>query len=251
MNRGLTRWELLGICFVSLVGFALHYSFAWSGNWKPIALMAPVNESVWEHFKLVFWPALLWALLEYAALELDARIFWSAKGYALLVSPILIVIVFYSYTAVLGRNNLTVDIATFLIAVVATQLASAKLVKANLRKRWVSLIGLGLLLCQFAAYSTFTFYPPPLGLFEDGRNGIRGIPRCYYAQPITLIGAKTSIGSSTEDAQEQAIDVAALVQGRGAIIDQSQGAPGQTSLYFPISAISKARGYDTAVSINL
>ena len=176
MNRGLTRWELLGICFVSLAGFALHYSFAWSGNWRPIALVAPVNESVWEHFKLVFWPALLWALLEYAALELDARIFWSAKGYALLVSPILIVIVFYSYTAVLGRNILALDIATFLVAVVATQVASARLAKANLRQRWVCSIGIGLLLCQFVAYSAFTFYPPPLGVFEDGRNGIRGIP---------------------------------------------------------------------------
>jgi len=112
--------------------------------------------SVWEYFKLVFWPALLWALLEYAALELDARVFWSAKGYALLVSPIFIVIVFYSYTAVLGRNILALDIATFLVAVVATQVASAKLVKANMRNRWVCSIGIGLLLCQFVAYSAFT-----------------------------------------------------------------------------------------------
>jgi hypothetical protein len=185
MNRGLTRWELLGICFISLAGFALHYSFEWSGNWKLIALVAPVNESVWEHFKLVFWPALLWALLEYGALELDARVFWTAKGYALLVAPILIVIVFYSYTAVLGQNNLAVDIATFLVAVVASQLASAKLAKANLRKRWVCVIGIGLLVCQFAAFSTFTFYPPTIGLFEDERNGIRGIP------PQTSIGPTT------------------------------------------------------------
>jgi len=192
MNRDLTRWELLGICFVSLAGFALHYSFEWSGNWRPIALVAPVNESVWEHFKLVFWPALLWALLEYVALELDARVFWTAKGYALLVSPILIVIVFYSYTAVLGQNILAVDIATFLIAVVSTQLASAKLAKTNLRKRWVCVIGIGLLLCQFAAFSTFTFYPPPIGLFEDGRNGIRGIP-----PQASINGRQTEIHPST------------------------------------------------------
>jgi hypothetical protein len=176
MNLRLARWELLGISFVVLVGLVLHYSFAWSGNWKPIALVAPVNESVWEHFKLVFWPALLWALLENAALELDARAFWSAKGYALLIAPILIVIIFYGYTAVLGRNFLAMDIATFVIAVVAAQSASAQLVKANLQTRRAHLIGIGLLLCQFAAYSTFTFYPPSLGLFEDGRNGIRGIP---------------------------------------------------------------------------
>lgn len=181
MNRRLFRWELLGIPFVVLMGSALHYAFAWSGNWNPIALMAPVNESVWEHFKLAFWPGGLWAIIEYAALKLDARAFWSTKGYALLVSPILIVILFYGYTAMLGRNVLALDIATFVIAVAAAQLASAQLFSANIQARRVSLIGIGLLVCQLAAYSTFTFFPPPLGLFEDGRNGIRGIPPQEFA----------------------------------------------------------------------
>jgi hypothetical protein len=176
MNRRLVRLELIGICFVVLAGFALHYAFAWSGNWKPVALFAPVNESVWEHFKLAFWPALLWALLEYATFKPDARAFWSAKGCALLISPVLIVVIFYSYTAMLGQNLLVVDIATFIIAVIATQFTSMNLLKSNLQSFRVHLIGVGLLLCQLAVYSAFTFYPPPLGIFVDGRTGIRGIP---------------------------------------------------------------------------
>ena len=176
MNRLLTRWDLLGISFVILEGSALHFAFAWSGYWKPMALVAPVNESVWEHFKLAFWPALLWAFLEGAMRGHNARAFWSAKGYALLVAPILIAIMFYGYTAVLGRNIFALDIATFVIAVVAAQLASAQLLKADICTRWARSIGISLLLCQLVAYSTFTYCPPPLGLFEDGRNGIRGIP---------------------------------------------------------------------------
>jgi uncharacterized protein DUF6512 len=176
MNRLLTRWDLLGISFVILVGAGLHLAFAWSGYWRPMALVAPVNESVWEHFKLAFWPALLWAFLENATRELNVRAFWSAKGYALLVIPILIATIFYGYTAVLGRNILALDIATFVIAVVATQLVSAQLLKANIHTRWRRSIGISLLLCQFIAYCTFSYYPPPLGLFQDGRNGTRGIP---------------------------------------------------------------------------
>jgi uncharacterized protein DUF6512 len=176
MNCLLNRWDLLGISFIILVGTALHFAFAWSGYWKPMALVAPVNESVWEHFKLAFWPALLWAFLENAMRELNARAFWSAKGYALLATPILIAVIFYGYTAVLEQNIFALDIATFVIAVVATQLASAQLLKANIHTRWGHSIGISLLLCQIAAYSTFTYYPPPVGLFEDGRNGTRGIP---------------------------------------------------------------------------
>lgn len=176
MKRLLTRWDLLGISFVILAGTALHFAFAWSGFWKPMALVAPVNESVWEHFKLAFWPALLWSFLESAMLKPNARAFWSAKGFALLVIPILIATAFYGYTAVLGRNIFALDIATFVIAVVATQLASAQLLKADIHARWGRSIGISLLLCQIAVYSTFTYYPPSVGLFEDGRNGTRGIP---------------------------------------------------------------------------
>ena len=177
MNYLPTRWELLGIPFVILAGTALHFAFAWSGYWKPMALLAPVNESVWEHFKLAFWPTLLWAFLEKAMLdELNARAFWSVKGYALLVTPILISICFYSYTAVLGQNIFALDIAAYVIAVGATQLSSAQLLKTDIHTRWGRSIGISLLLCQIVGYSTLTYYPPPLGFFEDGRNGTRGIP---------------------------------------------------------------------------
>ncbi len=175
MARRLFLLEMLGIPCVVAMGIALHFLFAWSGHWTPIALVAPVNESVWEHFKLVFWPGVFWALVEYAACRPSAREFWSAKGYALLVAPFLIAGLFYGYTAVLGRNILALDIGTFVVAVVIAQLASAYLINAHIQPAWGRLVGIGLLLCQLAAYASFAFYPPPLGLFEDGRRGTRGI----------------------------------------------------------------------------
>lgn len=103
----LAKWELLGIPVVFLAGSALHFAFDWSGYWKPLAIIAAVNESVWEHLKLAFWPSLLWALIGYAAFKPNAWAFWSAKGYALLVAPVLIVVIFYGYTSILGRNYLS------------------------------------------------------------------------------------------------------------------------------------------------
>jgi len=172
----LAKWELLGIPVVFLAGSALHFAFDWSGYWKPLAIIAAVNESVWEHLKLAFWPSLLWAVVGYAAFKPNAWAFWSAKGYALLVAPVLIVVIFYGYTSILGRNFLVFDITTFALAIAAGQLVSAQLMAAKSRDSRVCAIGVGLLLCQIAAYSTLTFHPPPLALFEDGRTGIRGIP---------------------------------------------------------------------------
>ena len=175
MTRRLLLLEMLGIPCVVAMGTALHFVCAWSGYWTPIAVVAPVNESVWEHFKLAFWPGVFWALVEYAAHRRDAWAFWSAKGYSLCVAPILIAGLFYGYTALLGRNILAIDIGTFVVGVVFAQFASAYLINADIQTARRLRVGIGLLLCQLTVYATFTFYPPPLGLFEDGRNGTRGI----------------------------------------------------------------------------
>ena len=174
--RNLLNWEMVGIAFIVLAGSALHFAFAWSGYWKPVAIIAAVNESVWEHLKLAFWPSLFWSLFELGALTPLGWKFWSAKGYGLLVAPILIVTIFYGYTGLLGGNVLALDIATFVIAIALGQLVSAKLLGATTLSNVTRTIGIGLLFCQVAAYSTLTFYPPPFALFEDSRDGNRGIP---------------------------------------------------------------------------
>ena len=63
-NLALT-WELLGIIFIFIMGAILHFLYKWSKFWKPIALIAAVNESTWEHLKLAFWPAFFYSLFEY------------------------------------------------------------------------------------------------------------------------------------------------------------------------------------------
>jgi hypothetical protein len=176
MDRGILKWEAAGIPFTVLIGSALHYAFACSGYWLPLALVAAVNESVWEHLKLAFWPGLLWALLEYFVLKIDARNFWVAKGLALLVAPTVIVIIFYGYTSILGRNLLALDITTFVLAIAIGQLSSALLINSEMKFNWARSTGAILLAIQLAAYSSFTFYPQAFGIFVDSRNGTRGIP---------------------------------------------------------------------------
>ncbi len=68
-RRAVLKWEVWGILFIIFVGSSLHFLFALSGSWRAIAWLAAVNESAWEHLKMAFWPTLLWALLEYAFLQ--------------------------------------------------------------------------------------------------------------------------------------------------------------------------------------
>ena len=170
------RWEIAGAIFIVVAGSALHFAFDWTNRWWPIAVFAAVNESIWEHLKLAFWPGLLWAAVTFRAVGVSVSENLSIKCITLLLTAFLIVGIFVSYTHILGRNILILDIGTFALAVFIGQVASALLIIRRVNNRELARLGLALLFVQLAAYSLFTFYPPDLWLFLDSRTGTVGIP---------------------------------------------------------------------------
>lgn len=168
MLRGIVlkglHWEILGIVFIVFLGSFLHFAFELSGFWTPVALISAVNESVWEHLKLGFWPAVIYALCEYPFLKNRSN-FLIAKAVGIYVIPVSIVVLFYSYTTVLGHNIPAVDILIFVIAVILGQGASYRILESSelpQRLNLLALIAVGLLA---AAFVVFTFYPRHLPIF--------------------------------------------------------------------------------------
>jgi hypothetical protein len=176
MNRKVLSYELAGIVFILLLGSVLHFTFEWSGNQPIVGVFSAVNESVWEHLKLAFWPALLFALIEYVPLKRVANNFVFAKTVGVYVMVAVIPSIFYSYTALAGESLLAVDIGSFVIAVIVGQLLSYKLLtyhSLSQKLAWVSLFFFALLAVLFAV---FTFYPPHIQIFQDSPTGGYGIP---------------------------------------------------------------------------
>jgi hypothetical protein len=175
MKRSILKWELIGIAVISLVGSALHFVFEWSGNWAPVGVIAAVNESVWEHFKLAFWPALIYAICEYPFFRRYTKNFMIAKAAGIYVMPMAIAVIFYSYTAIIGHEILIVDILSFFVAVAVGQLTSYKILTIRQLPAWLDKLGLALVILLAIAYGVFTFYPPHLPVFQDAVTGGYGI----------------------------------------------------------------------------
>ena len=175
VKRRILLWELAGIIFIVVLGSALHFAFEWSGHLTPVGAIAAVNESVWEHLKLGFWPALAYAILEYSRFGKLANNFFFAKTLGIYLIPITIVALYYSYTGILGHGLLVVDIVIFVEAVIVGQLVSYVLLVASPvgerlnRFAPIALVVLGIL------FVLFTFYPPQLPLFRDAVTGAYGI----------------------------------------------------------------------------
>ncbi len=166
---------------VVAAGSLLHFAYGWSGAWAPAALFAAVNESVWEHLKIAFWPALILALVR--ARPGAGLACWAAQGVGLLVPSVVIVAVFYGYTAILGDNLLVADIATFALAILLGQIASRRLARRGGADAGLRALGLALLVAQLGAFSAFTYAAPRLFLFEDPRNGRYGLEAYEHPRP--------------------------------------------------------------------
>ena len=174
-RKSIFGYELAGMVFIMIVGSMLHFTLESSGHQPAAGVFSAVNESVWEHMKLGFWPALVWALVEYRSIKKSANNFLFAKTIGIYLIPIVIPVVFYSYTAVLGESVLVIDILTFVVAIIVGQIVSYKLLTYKELPDMLNKISLVALVVLGVAFVLFTFYPPHLPLFRDPVTGEYGI----------------------------------------------------------------------------
>ena len=67
MGKRLNGWSLAGFLAVSVLGTLAHFCYEWSGEKLLVGAFCAVNESTWEHMKLLFFPALLFTMVQLAA----------------------------------------------------------------------------------------------------------------------------------------------------------------------------------------
>ena len=175
-NKTVLIYELIGIVFIILLGAALHFTFALSGNQPIVGAFSAVNESVWEHLKMAFWPSLLLTVIEYPLLRKTAKHFFTAKTIGTYLMVAIIPLVFYSYTAFSGKSIFAIDISTFVVAVIIGQLLSYKLLTYRQLPRTLNKIAVAVIILLALAFIVFTYYPPQLQIFKDSVTGKYGIP---------------------------------------------------------------------------
>ena len=170
----LLKIELIVTILELILGTLLHFIYEWSGNNAIIASFSAVNESVWEHLKLVFYPMLILGLIEYYFVKNIANNYIEAKAIGIFTAISFIVISFFTYTGIIGQNFLILDISSFMISVLIGEYIRYQVLKIpkSFELDKLAFIMLFILLIVFII---FTFYPPIIPLFEDPIYGTFGI----------------------------------------------------------------------------
>ena len=107
------RSHILGAIFTIIIGTLLHFAWKWSGKNNFIATFSAVNESTWEHLKLLAILFIVFSIYEYFAYGKDISCFFTTKVISAFLGCFTIIALFYTYTGILGFNFLIADISIF------------------------------------------------------------------------------------------------------------------------------------------
>lgn len=175
-DRRWRKWELAGLCVTLICGNVLHFVYDWSGGNRIVAAFAAVNESTWEHMKLLAIPWVVWSLVEAVALRSSRRPVLAARALGLLTGLVVIPTVYYVCTGALGVNSVLVDVLLFQAAVLLGALVSWRvMVSGALNSPVWGAAGLLVLLGVWALMVWWTYAPPLLPVFTDPVDGSVGI----------------------------------------------------------------------------
>ncbi|MDD3946865.1 MAG: DUF6512 family protein [Clostridia bacterium] len=172
-------YHIIGSLFVIVIGSLLHYVYQWSGNNKLVGVFGSVNESTWEHMKLLFWPMLVFTIIELFAYGKEYPNFIGIKAISLLIGLIAIPILFYTYTGIVGENYLIADISVFIISVMLSYILSYYLLnKTDVFSSCVATVtGIVIFVLLTISFIIFTFKPPKIALFLDPSQDFYGMPQ--------------------------------------------------------------------------
>ena len=163
-------WQAAGFAVSTLLGTILHFLYEWTGESTLAALFSGVNESTWEHMKLLYWPLFLFALVQWFFFR-EAENYWCVKLAAALLGLALIPALFYTYNGMFGKSPDLVNISIFYVAAAAAFSLEWWAFRQNKPKCRRPQLALGAMVLLGILFIVFTFAPLHIPLFQDPVTG--------------------------------------------------------------------------------
>lgn len=163
-NR-IRNYQIFSVIFTFILGTLLHFTYNLLGENVVIASFSAINESVWEHLKLLYFPMLLTLVIGYFYIGKNVPNFLCSKVVGAITSILFTITFFYTYSGILGKNIAVIDIASFFVATILGEYVAYKLMNSSFKcNKNVSIFVLMLIgIC----FIIFTYFTPKLGIFKD------------------------------------------------------------------------------------
>ena len=167
MKIKLKTWQIIGFIFTCVLGILLHFLYDLTGGSILVMPFSAINESIFEHMKLLFFPMFIFALIQSRYMEESYQDFWCVKFFGISCGTILIPVLYYTLNGAFGTLPDRSNIAIFFVTAAVSYILEAWLFgKEN--KICSSGENAFLALCLIAVImASLTFLPLDIPLFWD------------------------------------------------------------------------------------
>lgn len=171
----LKKIKLLDCLLIIALCFLFHSLYKWFPN-KMCAIFFPVNESIWEHMKMIFSSICLYGIIDYIILtknKIRFNNFWLQLFFTSFISIPIYLIIFLPVYNIIGEN-IVFNITLMCIVVIITEIISYYLLNMK-HYKFLNYISPILIIISYIIFGYLTYHPMHNELFLDKEKNMYGI----------------------------------------------------------------------------
>ena len=160
-------YTLIGILVLFVVGTLFHFLYSLTGECFIVGLFVPINESIFEHTKMVVLPIFIWWFIFYLFRKKDLFVnAWFTSAIIAMISAIIAIpMLFYFYSQAFGIESLVIDILILLISLAIGQILGLHYYRHGKGIEYHFAIFLMIVIIILFAF--FTINPPAFPIFNS------------------------------------------------------------------------------------
>lgn len=165
------KYNIIAFLFIGIFGALGHFFYEWSGQNTIVGYFFPINESTCEHLKLLFFPTIIFSIVEYSFVKQEIKNYTSSITISVFVGMLSIVMIFYTYQGVIGKNIDFINILIFYIAIIIMLVTKNKIIESEkFAGQNSNLISILICFIITLVFIFLTYNPPALGIFETPQS---------------------------------------------------------------------------------
>ena len=160
-------YTLIGILVLFVVGSLFHFLYSLTGECFIVGLFVPINESIFEHTKMVVLPIFIWWFIFYLFRKKDLFVnAWFTSAIIAMISAIIAIpMLFYFYSQAFGIESLVIDILILLVSLAIGQILGLHYYRHGKGIEYHFAIVLMIVIIILFAF--FTINPPAFHIFNS------------------------------------------------------------------------------------
>lgn len=171
----LKKDKIISTIFIIALCFLFHFLYEWFKN-PLFAIFFPVNESIWEHMKILFSSICFYGIIDYIILyknKIKTNNFVFNIFITSIISIIIYLLIFLPIYNIIGENIL-ISISLMIIVIIITQIISYHILrKKNIN--YINYLSFILIIISYIIFGFLTYNPIKNYIFLDTTKNIYGI----------------------------------------------------------------------------